>query len=204
MTEPTVDSAARRPSRSASTAPSLFAPSAASELELAADVGDLGIGEGTDEHAQRVGRPGRVRVGEGDELGVGLADGAVLGRHLAAARVPDHAGAGPLGDRLGLVGRRVRGDDDLEQVARVVEGEKVLRSAARSRAPRCGRRRSRRRTASSRRRRPGGGRRGRAARRPADRRRASRRARRARPRRRPPLRARQGWCVPDAGTSAAR
>ena len=125
------------------------------DLQLAADVRDVGIGEDADELPQRVGRPRRVRIREGHDLAVGLADGPVLRGHLAAARVRDHDDARVLqGDLLGAVGRRIGRDDDLQLVLRVVELEQVLDRAARSRSPRCTPRRSRSRTAPGRRREP--------------------------------------------------
>ena len=54
--------------------------------EAAADVGDVRVGERGGELAQRVGRPGRVRVRERDHVAVRLAHGAVLRGDLAAAR----------------------------------------------------------------------------------------------------------------------
>ena len=98
------------------------------EHEAAADVGDLGVGEVGDELAERVGRPGRVRVGEGEDLAGRLADGPVLGGDLAPARVHDQpdAGAEPLDELVRPVVRRVRGDDELQLVRGVVEREQVL------------------------------------------------------------------------------
>ncbi len=49
------------------------------DVQSAADVRDVGIGEVADEHAQRRGLPGAVRVGECDDLGVSLA-----ARHCSA------------------------------------------------------------------------------------------------------------------------
>ena len=96
------------------------------EPEAPADVRDVRVGEVADELAQRVGRPRRVRVGEGDDVGVGRAHRGVLRRDLAAARVPDHARAGRLRERLGAVRGSVGGDDELEQLRRIVERAKVL------------------------------------------------------------------------------
>ena len=96
-------------------------PSSGLEVEPSADVRDVRVGEGADELPERVGRPGAVRVGEGDDVALRLADGAVLRGHLAAARIADHAGAGGLGELLRPVGGRVGGDDDLDPVGRVVE-----------------------------------------------------------------------------------
>ena len=98
--------------------------------QLAADVGDVRIGECAHQFAQRVGRPRRVGVRERDDLGVGLAHGAVLCGDLATARVRDHPDARKLQrDLLRTVARRIGGDDDLAASARVVECEQVLESA---------------------------------------------------------------------------
>ena len=121
------------------------------EHEPAADVGDVRVGEVRDELAQRVGRPGRVRVREGDDLAAGLAHGPVLRRHLAAARVDDqpHAVAEPLDELVRAVGRRVRGDDERRACRPGSRARAGSRAAARSRAPRCRRRRSPSRAARS-------------------------------------------------------
>ena len=120
---------------------------------------------------------------------VGLAHRAVLRGDLAAARAVEQADA-RLARRHGLdelvrpVGRRVRGDDDLELVAGIVEREQVRRAAARSPPPRCTRRRSPSPTARRPRpSRPAARARARAPRRPADSPRASTRARPRSPRR---------------------
>ena len=98
------------------------------EHELPADVRHVGVGEVRDEVAQGIRRPGRVRIGEGDDLTGGLAHGPVLRRHLASTRVDDQAHAIPeaLDQLVRPVGRRVGGDDELELVGRVVEREQVL------------------------------------------------------------------------------
>ena len=96
------------------------------EPQPAADVRDARIGEVADELAQRVGSPRRVRVGEGDDLRLGRAHRGVLGRDLAAARVPDHPRARRLRELLGPVGGGVGGDDELEQLRRIVERAEVL------------------------------------------------------------------------------
>jgi hypothetical protein len=102
------------------------------EPQPAADVGDLGIGEVADEPAQRVGRPGAVRVREGDDLAPGLRHGVVLRRHLPAARrTHEPHPALPVGadEVVGAVGRRVGDHDELELLTRVVELEQVLDAA---------------------------------------------------------------------------
>jgi hypothetical protein len=96
------------------------------EPQAAADVRDSRIREVADELPQRIRRPGRVRVGEGDHLRLRRPDRRVLGSDLAAARVPDHPGAGGLRELLGPVGGGVGGDDELEQLRRVVERAKVV------------------------------------------------------------------------------
>jgi hypothetical protein len=97
------------------------------DAKLAAHVRYGRIRERPDEHAKRIGRPGRIRVGERHDVGIHVADGTILGRHLAAARVADNLDARELqGNRLGSVVRRVGGDDDLELLRRVVELEEIL------------------------------------------------------------------------------
>ena len=101
------------------------------EHEPAAAVGDLGIGERADELAQRVGRPRRIRVRERDDVGIRPRDGEVLCRNLPAARALEQRDArlarGDLPDDLVRAVRgRVGGDDDLEELGRVVELEEVL------------------------------------------------------------------------------
>ncbi len=98
------------------------------EDELPAHVGDVRIGEVGDEPAQRVRRPGRVRIGEGDDLAARLAHGPVLGGHLASTWVHDQPDAGrePLHELVRPVVRGVRGDDELQLVRGVVEREQVL------------------------------------------------------------------------------
>ena len=104
------------------------------EPQLAADVGDLRVGEVRDELPERVGRPGRVAVGEGDDVGGRLPHGPVLRRDLAAARALEQLHARlPRRDRrdelVRAVARRVGGDHDLELLGRVVELEQVLEPA---------------------------------------------------------------------------
>ena len=106
-------------------------PGGVLQAQAAADVGDLGVGEAGDELPERVGRPARVRVGEGDDLALGLAHGAILGGDLAAARAveqPDArlAGGDGLDELVRAVARGVGGDDQLELLRRIVEREQVL------------------------------------------------------------------------------
>ena len=99
------------------------------EDELPADVGDVRVGEVRDEPAQRVGSPGRVRVGEGEDLAVRLAHGPVLRRDLAAARVddqPNAAVAEALDELVRAIGGGIGRDDELELLGRIVEREQVL------------------------------------------------------------------------------
>ena len=101
------------------------------EADLAADVGDVRVGEVAHELAQRVRRPGRVRVAEGEDLALGLADGAVHRRQLPAPLGLEQAHAVVAAhDLVRAVGRAVGGDDELELVGRVVELEQVLDAAA--------------------------------------------------------------------------
>ena len=101
------------------------------EHEPAADVCDVRVGEVRDELPERVGSPGRVRVGEGDDLAARLAHGPVLGGDLAPAGVHDqpHAITEALDELVRAVGRGVGGDDELQLVGRVVEREQVLEPA---------------------------------------------------------------------------
>ena len=97
----------------------------------AADVRDLGVGERANQLGERVRRPRRIGVGERQDLAVRLANRPVLRGDLAGARAANQPYAGLAGhDRLdqlvGAIVRRVRGDDDLEPVGRVVEGEQVF------------------------------------------------------------------------------
>ena len=117
------------------------------ESQLPADVGDIGIGQVRDEPAQRVGRPARIRIGEGDDIALGRANGSILGGHLASPRAVQKAHPGLAGRHLRhevvrSVGRRVRGDDD-RQLLGGSPTRAGSRAAARSRAPRCGRPRRR-------------------------------------------------------------
>ena len=98
------------------------------EHQLAAHVGHVRIGEVAHERAEGVGSPGRVRVGEGDDLASCLADGAILRRHLAAALVHEqaHAGREALDELVGAIGRGIGGDDERQLLGRVVEREQVL------------------------------------------------------------------------------
>ena len=105
------------------------------EAELAADVPDLGVGEVARELAERVRLPLGVRVRERDHVARRLAHGAMLGGDLPAALAleqPDArlAGGDLADDVVRPIGRAVGGDDDLEELGRVVELEEVLDAAA--------------------------------------------------------------------------
>ena len=113
MTEPSRDSPVARHELVAPVDAFLVRAVRRLEPQAPADVRDRRVGEVADELAQRVGRPRRVRVGECHDVGVGRAHRGVLRRDLAAARVPDHARAGRLGQLLGAVGGRIGGDDEL-------------------------------------------------------------------------------------------
>ena len=94
------------------------------------DVADRRIGEAADELPQRVALPERIRIGEGDDLPARLPDTPVLRRDLASALAADELdarvlGGEPLDDLVRPVGRSVGGDDDLDQLTRVVEVEQV-------------------------------------------------------------------------------
>ena len=101
------------------------------EPQLAADVGDVGIGEVRDEAPERVGRPGRVRSRR-----TRRPRSTSRARHgpapppcrRAGSRAAAPAARAPRPPRRArsCVGRRVRGDDDLELLGRVVEREQVL------------------------------------------------------------------------------
>src|SRR5579862_6740988 len=95
------------------------------ELEPPADVRDLRVCEVADELPQRVRRPGRIRVGKGDDLRVGCTHGRILRCDLAAPRVADHPRSRRCRELLRTVGRRIRGDDDLDELLRIVELAKV-------------------------------------------------------------------------------
>jgi hypothetical protein len=101
-------------------------PLGVGEADLAADVTDVGVGEGLDQVAQRVGRPEAVGVREGEELARGPLGGGVLGGDLAAPGQVEHeVGAGGTGPFDRRVAGAVGGDDHLEQIARIVERERV-------------------------------------------------------------------------------
>ena len=94
------------------------------EAKLAADVADPRIGEAGHQAPERIGLPGRVGVGEGEHLAARPLDRGVERRHLATPRHLEHQiGAGLRRPLEGAVGRAVRDDDDLEPLARIVEGE---------------------------------------------------------------------------------
>ena len=98
------------------------------EPEPPADVRDVGVGERAHEHAQRVGRPGAVRVGERDDLARRSA--ARRGPAPRPCRRADSRSPATPGYCSAISSvrsrRRVGGDDDLQLVARVVELEQVL------------------------------------------------------------------------------
>ena len=100
------------------------------QLQAAADVGDACIGERRDQLAQGIGLPLAVGVRERQHVHVGeRAHGHVLGVHLPAARRA-HELDPPLGeaphDLVRVVARGVRGDDDAQELARVVQRKRVL------------------------------------------------------------------------------
>ena len=99
---------------------------AAEEADLAADVADPLVGEAVEQPAERIGPPEGVGVGEGEDLALGLPDGGVQRRHLAAPGQLQHpVGAGRAGQLRGAVGGAVGGDDQLQALPRVVELERV-------------------------------------------------------------------------------
>src|SRR6266536_3739750 len=97
------------------------------EHDLAADVRNLRVGEAADQLAERVRRPGRVRVGEDEDLAARLWDGVVLSRDLPAAGAADQPHPRFAFDELvrTVVGG-IGCDDDLELVRGIVEREQVL------------------------------------------------------------------------------
>ena len=96
------------------------------EADLAADVADARVGEGLDQAAQGVGRPGAVGVGEGEQVAGRDLGSGVEGGDLAPGRQLEHeVGAGGAGALGGGIGGAVGGDDDPQPLARVVEGERV-------------------------------------------------------------------------------
>ena len=105
-------------------------PAAAGAGQVAdapAGVADARVGEGLDEARGGVGLPHGVGVGEGEQLTARALDGGILRAHLAAARQLEHeVGAGAPRELRGLIAAAVAGDDHLEQLARVVERERVL------------------------------------------------------------------------------
>ena len=118
------------------------------ETKASADIGDVGIGEVGDEPAERVGRPGRVRVRERDDLGRRLANRAILRRDLAAAwavEQPDPLLAMRRRPRRARsCGRSMRRTRPRSRAGR--RGSRARagsRGVARSRPPRCTPRRSR-------------------------------------------------------------
>ena len=97
------------------------------DVESAADIRDVGIGEVAHELAQRIGLPRAVRVGERDDVAVGLANGAVLRRNLAR-----RAGCGSRARRRASASASVRSVDASEvttsssSLGWIVERVKVL------------------------------------------------------------------------------
>ena len=98
------------------------------EAHLAAGVAHAGVGgESADERASGAGLPQCVRVGERDDLPVRLAHGGVLRADLAAAgELQDEIGTGVSRPLRRRVRAAVARDDQLKQLARVVERERVL------------------------------------------------------------------------------
>ena len=93
---------------------------------LPARVADPGVAERRHQLAQGVGRPRRVRVAEREQLAARPLGACVLRRHLALAlEVEDEVGAGGPGELDRAIGRAVGGDDHLQELARVVERERV-------------------------------------------------------------------------------
>ena len=84
-------------------------------------------GEGADERASGAGLPQRVRVGERDDLAARVAHGGVLRADLAAAGQLQHDVGAGLSRPFGRgVRAAIAGDDQLQQLARIVERERVL------------------------------------------------------------------------------
>jgi hypothetical protein len=104
------------------------------EAKPTTDVPHLGIRERAHERPQRIRPPLSVRVRERDRVARRLADRTVLRGDLPLARAAEEAHArlprgDLLDDRVRAVGRAVGGDDDLQELGRVVELEKVLDTA---------------------------------------------------------------------------
>ena len=95
------------------------------EPRLTAHIRDSPVCEVADKLPERVGSPGRVRVGEGDDFRVRRTHRSVLRCDFPAARIPDHPGTRRPRELLGAVGGRIRRDKELEQLARIVERAKV-------------------------------------------------------------------------------
>ena len=102
------------------------------QLHLAGDHAHLGVGVRPDDAAHRVGVPDGVGVAHADDLAGRLPGRPVERRHLAAARADQqlHTAVGvALDDLVGAVARRVGRDDDLHQLPRVVQRQRVVQLA---------------------------------------------------------------------------
>ena len=133
MIEPSLDSAGAQPHLVAPVEALLVRAVGGLEPQLPADVADLGVGEVGNELRNASRRPGGIRIGERDDLALGLADGTILCSDLAPASHSEQANArlarSYSGDDLvRAVGGRIGGDDDLEMLGRIVEGQQVLDS----------------------------------------------------------------------------
>ena len=118
---------------SAATNPVLVLPvdpgaGAARQRQVAGDAGNAGIGEPRHHRPQRPRRQRLAHVGEQQHLAGGAGAHAVERGRLAAARLVAHhghaaarAGGVARGDAVGLVGRAVGEDDDVELVGGIVE-----------------------------------------------------------------------------------
>ncbi len=133
VTECTSDSARPQPDLVAPVRALLVRALRRAQLEAPAHVGDAGIRERRDELLERVGSPLAVRVRERDDVDVGeRSHRVVLGVDLAAARRAhelDAAVREAAHDLVRPVARGVRGDEDAQAIARVVERERVLELA---------------------------------------------------------------------------
>ena len=136
---PAVDRAERRlllahPHLVAPVQPLAVLPVRCEQPQLATHVRHLRIGEASNQQPQRVRLPGRVRVRERHDLRVRLPHREVLRCDLPAARTAQQRDARlprseRLDQRIGPVGRRIRGDDHVEELGRVVLREQILEPA---------------------------------------------------------------------------